>query len=1001
MAAKDLPLDKNEYVGYTYGNILDRYASPTYNIRLYMIKDESQVTSSEPSVSSESGNQDGNNADRPPAAEQTATTPAEGTAPTDSTPTNSGTAASPVATESTAPAETPAAGANSGQTSGSPGTQFVAPPAQTVILAQTGVTGTVIDDVKIENIVQTTRNSTKITFTIKQPGAASFLDQIQLAKAYLGIKPSAIHTVYLEIVFKGYTASNDDEDDGGEIATIAGPYRWKLQLTKIAVSINSSGSEYQCEAIPQAQYAYRDPIFKLPMNFQTKGKSITEHITDLEKKLNEWHSEVASYDVKDVIKFDLSELIGTGAGGTTGRTTITDDSLLTSKDADAEDLNRITNELWDAGSAIDRQQALEDAPKYEGTEAEKIFEEDLLTHKEGTSIDRVFGALLSMCPEFYSKVSRKEDPLDPDSPAKTDQASVAWFKVKAATRQLGFDKVRKDYAYEYTFSPVLYETPKDNVAVDAKELDLSKDDADARLSQIKAAGMLMKSYQYLFTGLNDQILDLDIKYDNGIALLLPAAGGTIGDYSIAASDIMSSQAPADKDLSLEGTVRGFFDAVNTLTNKNKLTGFLGGLADRVDSLSDGFVANLSDAVGVTPADLKTALTDASGARVDELANALDSATLKKVAAQAKFDSEGTPVLTEDAGTLTDSNTGGDYSPSFSGYAYSADIINPADMSDPVMASELISKGYLTLEDFGEAVKTEQAASTSQDVKNVADTATYKSGSPRNKLFGYLANQQATDQFMLQCKARLRGDPWYLGGGISETTGKPASTETQASFEQSENCFWLEIRSPIAYDPDWEDEDSTLNSGYWKYEGISHSYSGLYRLIKAVNEFSGGIYTVGVEAQKLGPGTNNITPAADNADGSLPSSDTSQYTGRNGNLAPDELVPVTGGGRLNPQAAAAYERMVAAARADGINWTITDSYRSYEAQVDVARRKGLYSEGGLAAKPGTSNHGYGSAVDLGGGANKRGTPQNNWLVQNAGRFGFKNIPREAWHWEYKG
>ena len=125
-------------------------------------------------------------------------------------------------------------------------------------------------------------------------------------------------------------------------------------------------------------------------------------------------------------------------------------------------------------------------------------------------------------------------------------------------------------------------------------------------------------------------------------------------------------------------------------------------------------------------------------------------------------------------------------------------------------------------------------------------------------------------------------------------------------------------------------------------------------------------------------------------------------GENGNLPDSQLVTVgQGNHRLQPNAAAAYEAMVQAAKADGVTWSITDSYRPYAAQVKVAQEKGLYSQGGLAATPGRSNHGWGTALDLGGGANSRGTKQNDWLMANAGRFGFSTIPREPWHWEYKG
>ena len=94
-------------------------------------------------------------------------------------------------------------------------------------------------------------------------------------------------------------------------------------------------------------------------------------------------------------------------------------------------------------------------------------------------------------------------------------------------------------------------------------------------------------------------------------------------------------------------------------------------------------------------------------------------------------------------------------------------------------------------------------------------------------------------------------------------------------------------------------------------------------------------------------------------------------------------------------------MLFRSKADGITWSITSSYRPYATQVKLAQEKGLYSQGGLAAQPGKSNHGWGTALDLGGGANSRGTKQNDWLMANAGRFGFSTIPREPWHWEYKG
>ena len=136
-------------------------------------------------------------------------------------------------------------------------------------------------------------------------------------------------------------------------------------------------------------------------------------------------------------------------------------------------------------------------------------------------------------------------------------------------------------------------------------------------------------------------------------------------------------------------------------------------------------------------------------------------------------------------------------------------------------------------------------------------------------------------------------------------------------------------------------------------------------------------------------------------------DEGNYTGENGRLDINTLTVIAPGHRLRADAASAYLQMVSSASAAGIQWSITDSYRTYEAQVRLAQEKGIYGEGGYAARPGTSNHGWGLALDLGSRdrTHLEGTPEYNWLVANANSFGFKTIlksssgPAEPWHWEY--
>src|SRR5690606_6330796 len=110
-------------------------------------------------------------------------------------------------------------------------------------------------------------------------------------------------------------------------------------------------------------------------------------------------------------------------------------------------------------------------------------------------------------------------------------------------------------------------------------------------------------------------------------------------------------------------------------------------------------------------------------------------------------------------------------------------------------------------------------------------------------------------------------------------------------------------------------------------------------------------------------------------------------------------------QLRCDAAEALEALNAAYTARfGRSLEVSDSYRSYNAQVACRANKGS-----LCAAPGTSNHGMGVAVDLGGGIQTFGTAQHRWMRENAGTWSW-TLPEwaraggskpEPWHWEYTG
>jgi LAS superfamily LD-carboxypeptidase LdcB len=126
-----------------------------------------------------------------------------------------------------------------------------------------------------------------------------------------------------------------------------------------------------------------------------------------------------------------------------------------------------------------------------------------------------------------------------------------------------------------------------------------------------------------------------------------------------------------------------------------------------------------------------------------------------------------------------------------------------------------------------------------------------------------------------------------------------------------------------------------------------------------------------------------------------------------------LAPVPGqtGLRLHREAAAAFERMRAAAAAEGVTLVIGNAYRTPERAAAAAARAG-----NRAAVASFSSHSLGLAVDLDvshGGLRLRETstrpfqnlvdmyrsPVHKWTFLRGEEHGFYPYRREPWHWEY--
>lgn len=128
---------------------------------------------------------------------------------------------------------------------------------------------------------------------------------------------------------------------------------------------------------------------------------------------------------------------------------------------------------------------------------------------------------------------------------------------------------------------------------------------------------------------------------------------------------------------------------------------------------------------------------------------------------------------------------------------------------------------------------------------------------------------------------------------------------------------------------------------------------------------------------------------------------------NGQLPSSVLCTLwTGDKRLRADAAVALAKLnVAYKERFGENLCLTDAYRTLDEQ---RRLKAI--KPGLAATPGTSEHGWGLAVDVCDGIETGSGSRYQWMRANADTYGWTNPdwarpggsgPTEPWHWEFVG
>lgn len=366
-----------------------------------------------------------------------------------------------------------------------------------IIIAETGVTSKIFfDEVSFESFIaldKMTRNANAVKFdiTLKEFSGVSLVDSMFAASIELGIQNYTTAPYFLELSFRGR-----DPDTGAEVVMSDMTWVWPIQITKIDTEVTIGGASYTLLAYHQSHLAQQKPFGIIDKAIKFEAKDVKEAVNLLSEHLTERGTEkaVTTYSLPDRYVIDF----GDPTDDTDVKTTLTNTL------GDLAFKTGVTSEPGKSRSTKS------------DTVAHPLATEISIESKKSI-IDAINTILTST--DKYQEMIKQSD--DSNSQAKDGKKMKMIHKVVTNAKIIGYDVARGDYQREYTYSIIPYQMGTLNTSPS----ETKGDDSTEKVSEYKSKGLLQKEYSYMFTGVNDQVLEFDMKFAFGWYVNMPSQGG--------------------------------------------------------------------------------------------------------------------------------------------------------------------------------------------------------------------------------------------------------------------------------------------------------------------------------------------------------------------------------------------------------------------------------------------------------------------------------------------
>lgn len=353
-----------------------------------------------------------------------------------------------------------------------------------LVIAETALTEFNITEVEITGFASpqsSNRNFSATNFNIKitEQMGASLLDRLYQGAKMAGIMNFHKAFYFVQVRFHGYDPSSGQYVDqlGGKTWT------WCTKLTDLTVDVNEGGAKYVATMVTADSFPAFSHFGMINLSFAPSASTIGEFFNKLKQNLEQAQVPLYGY-VRHTYNFVLHQVP-------------LELNVLSSVSPDP------TN--WAIQNPDFSQQHSRSTSTQSTAGETETGVETQISMKDVVS--KVFASAL----EAQQLIARSADPTVPSNQAYN---AVIWKVVcdfRYTAGPLYYDPIHDDYNYDVTFHIIPHVSTDIMMSVEQREDSVNQGLIDQKVQALQQQGRLVKQYQYLFTGLNTEVIDFDIQ----------------------------------------------------------------------------------------------------------------------------------------------------------------------------------------------------------------------------------------------------------------------------------------------------------------------------------------------------------------------------------------------------------------------------------------------------------------------------------------------------------